>query len=230
MRTFRAIAAVACFGACAFGGSTAWGCDERFPASCKTKAVPVSSAAVAPPQDASSAKRGERSRSARSERKARHRVSRRARVKLSRLARYRRAEGREVEIAARMPAEAPHRALRTRGFDLTTDFSQSGLLTPALLGSAETTSFSGPVRPVATAALEVQASRPIAVIAASHLLAASTSANAAEVLGMVPVKASAEELRSASVLNSWSDSGLMRVFFLTLAGLLTFGTAVRLAM
>ena len=230
MRTFRAIAAIACFGACAFGGSTAWGCDERFPASCKTKAVPASSVAAGPVQDASSAKRAERRRSARSERKARHRASRRARLKLARLARYRRAEGREVEAVARMPAEAPHRALRTRGFDPTTDFAQAGLLTPALLGGVETTSFSGPARPVSTAALEVQASKPIAVIAASHLLAASTSANAAEMLGMVPAKAAAEELRSASLLNSWSENGLMRVLFLTLAGLLTFGTAIRLAM
>jgi hypothetical protein len=230
MRTFRAIAAVACFGACAFGGSAAWGCDERFPASCKSKAVPARSAAVTPLEDASSAKRTERRRSARSERKARFRSGRRARIKLARLARYRRAEGREVETAARMPAEAPHRALRSRAFDPTTGFAQSGLLTPALLGGTEGTAFTGAVRPVSTAALEVQASKPIAVIAASHLLAASTSANAAEMLGMVPGKASPEELRSASLSGGWSDSGIMRVLFLTLAGLLTFGTAVRLAM
>ena len=229
MSTFRAIAAVACFSACALGGSTAWGCDERFLASCKSKAAPQANSAVAGVQDASSAKRSERRRSVRSERK-RFRASRRGRAKFARLAKYRRAEGREIEIAARMPPEAPHRLLRNRGFDPVTDFAQAGLLTPALLGGIETTSFSGPARPVSTAALEIQASKPIAVIAASHLLAASTSANAAEMLGMVPARVAAEELRSASLLSSWSESGVMRVLFLTLAGLLTFGTAVRLAM
>lgn len=231
MSTFRAIAAAACFSACALSGSTAWGCDERFLASCKSKTSPQANSALAGLQDASSAKRSERRRSVRSERK-RFRASRRGRAKFARLARYRRAEGRETEIAARMPMppEAPHRLLKNRGFDPVTDFAQAGLLTPALLGGGESSSFSGPARPVSTAALDIQASKPIAVIAASHLLAASTSANAAEMLGMVPAKAAAEEMRSASLLNSWSESGVMRVLFLTLAGLLTFGTAVRLAM
>lgn len=229
MSTFRAIAAAACFSACALSGSTAWGCDERFSASCKSKTSPQVNSALAGLQDASSAKRSERRRGVRSERK-RFRASRRGRAKFARLARYRRAEGRETEIAARMPPEAPHRLLRNRGFDPATDFAQAGLLTPALLGGGELSSFTGPARPVSTAALDIQASKPIAVIAASHLLAASTSANAAEMLGMVPAKAAAEEMRSASLLNSWSESGVMRVLFLTLAGLLTFGTAVRLAM
>lgn len=228
MSTFRAIAAVACLGACALGGSTAWGCDERFPVSCKGRAAPHSKVAAAPVEDASSAKRTDRRRSARSERK-RFRASKRGRAKFARLARYRRAEGREIESATRLPVEAPHRLLRSRGFDLTSDFAQTGLLTPALLGGSETLSFSPP-RPASTAALDIQASKPIAVIAASHLLAASTSANAAEMLGMVPTKAATEELRSASLQNSWTESGFMRVLFLTLAGLLTFGTAIRLAM
>jgi hypothetical protein len=232
MRTIRAIAALACMGACSFAATAAFsGCDERYPASCKTKPASRAAAAAAPAQDASSAKRTERRRSARSERKARYKSARRARTKYVRLSK-RRAQSTETEIAAPQPLEAPHRSLKIRAFDESGDLSSSGLLTPVRFGGPETASFITPVRPVFSPELEAQAARPIAAIAASHLLAASTSTNAAEILGITSARAAThEEVRqSTSLFTGWTDSGIMRMLFITIAGLLMFGTAVRLAL
>ncbi len=231
MRTIRAIAAAACFGACAFAGPLAWSCDERFAAACKTKAGTQTAAAAASASEATPSPRAERRRSARYERRAKLRTERRERTRLARAGRLAAgADGADDIIPA--PKDAPHRATQS----LTSDdraFVPAVLLTSYRLGTSESAAF---VPAVVAGSQEPQVdkaapTRQVAVIAASHLLAASTSAAAAEMLGISPANAATpRDVQRASIFSGWGESGAMRILFLTFAALLTFGTALRLAM